>query len=367
MPRKQIPDIFCATVESGTLELVAGRQLDDTSWAAWFARYQAAFRQRVLGDNGQVKPFSRCRIDLRATAWADPSPLLSIALAIAEFVADGNIVTILLPSVPSTAKATPEPQASFLKFLAKEGFLDLLSLRAVEDLSSLRLPPSSLVEITVGADPLTPEMLDRLRLLPAALAFERATCLPARLIRVDVMENDDLGQLDRLDRWVERKLYNTIGPVVSDMVPSWAQAGVRYRLLMFLRETLHNIAEHAYIHRAASERPTTGYAALYVRYREGASGEAPANWNRLEKAVNRETYSWRVPLMKPSTLRLPFPNARSGFFEVFVMDAGQGLCRSLGDCPCDHGSDPVHKCMREVVVDGRGRREPARPAMVGCI
>lgn len=366
--RRPPPELFQHDVETETQTLIlrSGEELNDCSWAAWFAKFQTALRDQSIPGPRGPESFQRCTVDFTACKWADPSPLLSIALAIVEYVAAGGSVRVQLPPVPPIDRGPPDKRASFLKFLAREGFLEALSLIAVENLSRAPLPSfSSPVDVVIGDRQLDPTLLNELRHLSAPVAFERATCLPARLLQLEVPETvEDSAPLDQVDRWVERKLFDTIEPVVSDMVPGWAQAGIRYRLLMFLRETLHNIAEHAYIHRSSDSTSTSGFAAVYVRYREGALGEAPANWDRLKPAVDRETYSWRVPLMGPTSLRKPFPNTRTGFFEVFVMDAGQGLCRSLGDCPPTEASDPVHQCMLDIFQDGRGRRA-ARPTRYG--
>lgn len=350
--RAKIPLLFDPHLEARVLSLKASEDLCDRRWGAWFGEIQAALHQSKW--KGQA--LDHCRIDLTACAWADPIPLLSLGIALAQFVQQGHGASLVLPTANDRQKSA---QNRLLKFLAKEGFIELFRNIASEQCPPGRISVSGSYvgqgEIEVSeAGPHGPILLSRERLealgeLPADLAFDDSTCLPAQLLYVRSLHRaGSEGVLDDIDRWVERILAGTIEPVVANKVPNWAQAGVKYRLLMFLRETLHNVAEHAYRESAG------GFAAVYVRYRNGLLGVAPNVWNSIEHSGEREANNNIVPLLHEE-----FARSRTGFFEVFVVDTGLGMCRSLGDCPPVDNSDPVHKTLREVFAEGR-RSKPLR-------
>lgn len=356
--RTQLTKLFSEiSLQSGRLTLTVNEELSDASWGAWFAEVQHALREGRWKDQN----FTHCHLDFRRCNWADPLPLLSIAISLSEFERGGGAVSLEF-SPPAQNEQLSDQRylnhSRLLKFLAREGFLELLWKSAIEAVTGKPADGEARGrQLVIGDEPLTSQMLAELRELPVSLAFERSTCLPATMLLIHApKDDDDRKPFDALDHWVERKLLEVIEPVVSDMVPGWARSGLRYRLLMLLRECLHNVAEHAY--------PDSGLAAVYVRYREGALGEAPETWARLRPFIAREYDSWRVPLMQAPSQAEAFPETRPGFFEFFVLDAGVGLCRSLGDCPPKNKSDPVHKCMLDV-FRGRSRKDPNRPTRFG--
>src|SRR3984957_16011387 len=318
-PRPLIADSLRLSFHDRTLRIQVASELSDAGWAAWFGPAQRALRTRIW--NGEA--IVHCNLDLTSTGWADPLPLMALAVALAEFEDDNHTVKVTLASADD---ATPQDQRRFLKFLAREGFTDILIFVRVREFPSKLIKQRVPRSTYVGEAVLTTGLIDTLEELNVPLAFERSTCLRAKLLWFgSITAPDHSRALDDIDQWVERELHESIDPVVSDMVPNWAQRGVRHRLLMTLRELLHNIAEHAY--------EEGGYASVYVRYREGALGEAPDNWARVEKFVVRERDHWRVPLLAQASERESFPRTRSGFFEVFVLDAGKGISRSLGEQP----------------------------------
>lgn len=355
-PVALLPEIFEVQVDGGKLLLTSGQELNDAGWGARFGLIQDALQTRLWNED---TAFNSCHIDLSTCKWADPLPLMSLAIALSEFELSGGKVSLQFGSI-ETAEV---PHKQLLKYMAREGFLSLFACPNIVPLpSGGNVIGQNLTEreVRIGNDPLTDELMEKLKSINIPLAFERSTCLPATLLHFDCIKKSegDASLLDDIDRWVERKLYEAIEPVVSDMVPGWAQRGVRYRLLMTLRELLHNVAEHAY--------EVTGLAAVYVRYREGALGESPATWARHEKFIRREYDSRVVPLMEPASDRESFPKTRAGFFEVFVLDSGKGLCNSLGEPFGAEIGSPLQKCMLEIFDKSRGRR-PERPTQYGGI
>ena len=345
-PRPLLPKLLIPQLEGQKLILILEQELNDASWGAWFSPIQKALRLKLW----EGSPFSHCHVDLKFCQWADPLPLLSLSVSLVEFEQAGGSVSLVFPSLD---KKNGIEHQRLLKYMAREGFMSLLAEPIIASLPSRTIETSKKLakrEVNIGNTPLTKELLEQLKEISVPLAFERSTCLPATLLRLECPRNlDDTQIFDDIDQWVERKLYEAIEPVVSAMVPGWAQRSVRYRLLTALREMLHNVAEHAY--------EESGLAAVYVRYREGALGEAPANWTRLEKFIRREHNQMKVPLMIPPSERESFPKTRTGFFELFMLDSGTGLCNSFNEFSETKSESPLQQCMLDIFDRGRGRRK----------
>lgn len=278
---------------------------------------------------------------------------MSLSISLAEFEQKGGSVTLDLPSNNSTEIKCKR----LLKYMAREGFISLFADRIIIRLpfktEGINIKPVNRI-VKVEGKPITKELPDKLKEINVPLAFERSTCLPVTLLHLECPKNlDDTRIFGDIDRWVERKLHEEIEPVISAMVPGWAQRSIRYRLLTVLREMLHNVAEHAY------DKPDnkSGFAAVYVRYREGALGEAPENWMRLEKFIKREQDEKQVPLMTSPSEHESFPRMRTGFFELFVLDSGIGLCNSFNDPYDQKNGRSLNKYMEDIFDNSRRRKE----------
>lgn len=370
---------FRIRVKNGGLHVRIADELHDAGWAAWFGSIQEALRLSRMGD----EQFNRCLVDFQDCTWADPLPLLSLSISLLEFERNGGHVGIKLPPIPAEQDRNPlDPRHKLLRFLAREGFMDLLCRPAVisipkqdayrevarsvlECVESVKSPDSR--RTTTSLDwTCTNEQVDRIKELNVPLIFERATCLPAKILMVGQVTPNS-RTLEDIGDWVDLQLAKAIDPVVSDMVPGWAQGGVRYRLLTFLRECLHNVAEHAYT--------DGGFVAVYVRYREGRLSESPENWKRINKFLERESDQRKVPLLTPShtpsaqtaaeSRARPdaFENMRSGFFEVYILDAGKGLLKPLVDSGAAASS--LSGVMHSIFLDGLSRKGKKRETKQG--
>ena len=192
--------------------------------------------------------------------------------------------------------------------------------------------------------------------LPVSLAFERSTCLVATILKLDT--ENTLDTFEKIDKWVEQQLHQSISQVVYEEVPSWAQGDLKYRLIIVLRETLHNIAEHAY------KNKNNGFAAVYVRYREGALGEDSTTWERLKEFAKREAKQNNTPVLQTNKID-SFSNTRSGFFEVFVLDSGQGLFNSLNKTSINDKQNNLHQAMLDVFIRNKTSKGHNRPTEHG--
>jgi len=362
--KKRLPELFNITQQNNNLVFRSGDALNDARWGAWFGEIQSILRS---GEYNK-EHFTQCHIDISQCCWADPLPILSLSLTLIEYEYNKGHVDVTLPENPNcnpnvsvTQGTHQQDQARFMKFLAREGFLNLLTnpkivnipCNSFETRSFNRTIRLGTIDYDVGKHP------SLLRELPVSLAFERSTCLLATILDLSCpVDEDDPKPLEAIDEWVEKVLFQNISPAINEEVPSWAQDDLRYRLMTFLRETLHNVVEHAHSGRGSE------LAAVYVRYREGALGESPENWQRLTRFTKREERNTEVPLMKTRDQSESFLNTRTGFFEVFVIDSGQGLCHSFGEHSAQNDSNLVHQTMLDVFKRGASSKKN-RPTQYG--
>lgn len=370
-PRPSLPKPFDVRWTNGVLTLVTASDLNERSWAAWFGDLQAGLDERQW----QGQEIRTCEVDLRPCRWADPLPLLSLALSLANFEDKGGEVWVSLPETcPKSGEiqVTDSGQDDFrrdclergrlLKFMAREGFLDLLTrVKPLTTLDGVSQPSQQARRACIGSQPLAVEHILKLRELHDPLAFEESTCVPAVLLALCTQQSTSVpATLEAIDVWVRRTIQIRIDPVVTDKVPAWAHDGLLYRLQILLRETLHNIVEHAY-------GAGGGIAAVYVRYREGRLGQAPSAWSSMEPHIKREDDGNRIALMKTVPAYQAFSRTRAGFFEVFILDGGCGLIeRLLQNDALQHiqqARNPLNQAMR-AAFDGRSTK-PGRPTEKG--
>jgi len=340
-----LPRLFDIEYQENTLFLRSGETLNDARWGAWFGEIQEILR---------TGKYLYCIVDLSKCCWVDPLPLLSLSLSLIEYEQNSGNVSVILPPVPSAkseAEFSPreKDQARLLKFLVREGFFKLLTC---PDIIVPSAPAPKIISnrvINFGEIKwVQDENLSSIIESPIPLAFERSTCVLAAILDLSFQTaTKEANHLDIIDTWVEKILFENIDPVINEEVPSWAQDNLRYRLMTFLRETLHNVFEHT----------DTQIAGLYVRYREGALGESHKNWIRLRKFIEREENNNKVPLMKSRNKAESFPNTRTGFFEVFLLDSGQGLCRGLKENTEKSNSNLVHQTMLDVFKRGVSKKK----------
>lgn len=371
--RSSLPRPFEGRWAKGILTLVAAPDLNERSWGAWFGDLQSALDERQL--MGEV--IRICVIDLRPCRWADPLPLLSLALSLANFEAKGGEVRLYLPEACPRPGETRRASSGrdihprecldgerLLKFMAREGFLELLMrVQPLTKLDGASELSQQTRQTKIGAQQLTMEHIPKLRELRPSLAFEESTCVPAALLALGTEPSTSVTDaLESIDRWVRRIIQTRIHPVVMDKVPAWAHGSLLYRLQILLRETLHNIVEHAY-------GESGGLAAVYVRYREGRLGQAPTAWSAMEPHIKREDDGNRIALMRAFPTYQAFSRTRAGFFEVYILDGGCGLIeRLLQNEAVQHirgSANPLQQVMLEV-FNGRSTR-PDRPTEKGGI
>jgi hypothetical protein len=349
-------------------------QLRDEGWGAWFGEIQEALRSSAYNE----EHFHQVHLDLSLCTWVDPTPILSLAIALNEFdnaSLEGSTrttqrkVRISLPSDLPQLNDKPnylDQRARVRHYLAQEGFLDILidpdaissPLRLNKPLN-INIKEESLDnfrKFTLGTEE-NPSKSYKLCLDDQApAAYVSSTCLRAELLRIepysDLYNHKDFTDrpvfsLDDIDAWVEDRLARKISPVINEKVPRWAHSGIKYRIQSVLRELLHNVALHAYGNKRI------GFAGVYIRYRQGLLAAENSIRLSLSEFINNEDKGQAVPLLPRD-----FVDERTGFFEIFVIDAGIGLCQSLGNTgKKGYKPSPLKKTIQDVLLDGQRRRE----------
>ena len=326
--KTSVNKVFEIEEEKGQYDyiFISNSEINDKEWKLSYGEVQQTLDELQSINDGSGK---RICFDLTKCIWADPTPLMSLSISIARFCMLGNEVTLKLNAVETDS----EKSKRFLKFIAKEGFIDLLVNQV--NRAVLNNNPEYIgttkgnVSCLIGNENLSDELFLKLKTLNISLKLKRAFCLPSQLIafnRPEIQQNEKLEKevlksaLDQIDQAISYFISNYINIVLVNEVPAWAQAGLTYRIHMFCREALHNAVEHAYINDLEEQK--VGFAVLYIRFRQGIYGSSQFEANSIKSIAHRESFdtSSKVP-----RLDFNFINHRYGFFEVFVVDGGQGI------------------------------------------
>ncbi len=340
-----------------TLHISFGSEISDASWGGYFGTLQVALRERVFSGS----PFAKCIFDFQSVEWVDPVPLLSLAITLCEFEdLEGQIEMVLSdPRDGSYGGSKPRSHWRMMKYLSREGFIELLCSRKVsgfgehDDCKGLRKPSDpkirtislidsrgkvrSIVSLQ-GLDELSVELSE----LKVDLAYERSRCVPALLMRLNKASSND-GE--EVDRWVADALVPTLSSVTESLLDQDARAIVELKVRILLRELVDNISEHAYA--------GAGYGAIYIRFREGRLGNSSTLWHRASSVAVREKDKTKSPLLILQWYDGLFGEHRPGFFEAYVVDSGKGLVHSLGSTYRELAGSKINKIMAQTFINGK--------------
>lgn len=272
--------------DNESIILVAGSDLNEQAWSSTGGDFVARVRSSS----------TRCAyVDLSATEWADPVPLLAILCLFAEQGTHGKQCMINLGDPKRNSNNR------FLIFFARQGFLRaFLKTAAIKWCGKVR-------NRSEGA-----ALEQELRQLPGAVAFDNAECIYPYIF------GSETGGDRHLHDLVET-LVNEAHPAVTRWLGSHSlgRALLLQRLRVILHETLDNIKEHAY-----PDMPTPmHWGAVYGRIRAGKPDD------------EREAVRWMRARSRESRLCAGLDRAnvgkRPGWLEVFVVDLGVGLTTGL--------------------------------------
>lgn len=286
-------------IESNHLTVNVGQSFRNLEWADDFGSIQKAIEERAVGKNR----FTNLSFDFSNCEWVDPLPVLSMLIAVNEFVKQGGNVVFLAPRISNVSSHSDK----VMKFLFEEGFLELIS-----KCCTIKYPDG---EILFTRGDKFPGSLAAFGKIKFSLFYTNSSVLPAQILDT----RDLFGEnLDNIDKWVESNV-NSIKAAITDRVPNaFSLSIVLHKLTILLGEMIQNIVKHAY------KNSHKSFAGIYVRFRNGLDNNSLSVTERskLNKALNDEQYKC------PRLLR-EYLDVRKWCLEMFVIDAGVGFTQTL--------------------------------------
>jgi hypothetical protein len=289
MPEPVYPqNPFVTDTQGSKLTVWVSGSMRDDGWAAHFYELQIAMRERRF----QSKCIDHVELDLSNCIWADPLPLLAFTMALGELVKQGGKATVVLP-VSNQPEVEPK---RLLRFMALEGFAgQMLDLGiAIKNSQYPNIDHPQIEEFAA---------------IEVPLRYADSHCIPVWILH---LSKDIKEAHDQIEKGISDRLALAEVLLRSEERP-WANTRLLYTLKVFLRETLINIAEHAYENKSEDR-----LAAVYVRYRTGGLRIPSA-----EKSV------WLQELSKEEDrcpqLRRSYLENKAGCLEAFTIDTGIGM------------------------------------------
>lgn len=270
-------------------------ELRNFVWSNSYGKIQKALRH--LSDD-----ITDVLIDARRIEWADPFPMLSILLSIAEIHLK-KTVFFLVPELDTLT----ECQKRVFEFLEKGGFLSEMQRFGVYVLTEddwVKWVEKKEIDL----NSITKERLEQIKKLEGYIYFRNSTILQAKV--VDLASFDSGLEIEKeIEKWMDQ-----IVPTVRQYHQDSRLNELIWKAGLFLKETISNIYEHAYYGNKHK------YAGYYIRQRAGLSDNTLTKneRNNLEKSFNKEHFD--LPRFDKE-----FSINSTNFLEIFVIDAGIGL------------------------------------------
>jgi len=253
----------------------------------------------IQDDLQSLHDVNHIEVNASHCVWIDPLPMLSLIIELQKLPE-----TLTKRFYIRDEAERNLDQLRVLSFLEKEGFLEALTQAGVQ----------IYIKYSDGKERLFDDT-DRKQFIEFEnyLRYLDSTILTARVLNLSEYIKDSSTE-DFVDATLE-----SIGFKLSSRISANVEAEVYNKIGLFLKETLDNIYEHAYL---GSHEPK--YAGLYIRYRKGlADNSIDAETRReLKKVIDKEHHA-------SPTLRRQFIDNVNSFLEIFVIDSGIGLTRIL--------------------------------------
>lgn len=262
-------------------------------WAESFGKIQHELRKADLEKEEIVVDASKC-------VWADPLPLLSLIICLAEINNKRIVKKIFLPKI---FDAQIE-QKGFLAYLNKEGFLDNIISHNIKLLVSTENgEEESFDHDTHGKFIVEYEKY---------LSYYDCSILRAHVIDLSSPSIQNIG----IEQYIDNQLRE-IRHRFRYKIQASNEKETFNKIALFLKETIENVFEHAYV---KTERKLVGY---YVRYRQGLADNSldPISRQKLSATIDSEHNN------SPRLQKWFLDNIPS-FIEIFVVDAGMGLTKN---------------------------------------
>ena len=232
------------------------------------------------------------------TEWADPLPLLSLIISLVELDNENIKKKIYLPVINKTSIE----QKRFLAFISEQNFLVEIEKHGINIFHPLEEIEGKYIKITDSYK-------EKINSFKIHLSYNDCTILPANIVDLNHSSISSIG----IERYVDNMLHSIRHRIKNKIT----EQETYNRMTLFLKETLENILDHAY------KTKTKKYAGFYIRYRVGLLNNSLDNVSResLKKIVQQEHTTC-------PRLHKKFVHNVSGFLEIFVIDAGNGLTKN---------------------------------------
>lgn len=293
MPAHRYTNPFQINLEKNTLVISINDDLTTLRWYTYFGKYlNIICSKKYNGTN-----FSELHFDFTKCHFTDPTPLLSLLLFISKLKENFQNITITLPDISITHVENNEFYLSFVKFLAQEGFIELMIDVGVHVfMSNKRITETSLIELA---------NLQTFEIYPSDNIHK------ATIVNTEIIENFELWA-DSIIKEIQPNLRKTtIDNNLYDLLLT--------KIKIFLIETFQNIKLHAY-------RSNVKNGALYIRWRKGLNYKAIHDYSKTKRSLH---YWLKKESVNTPRLEWSFAVDKSSFIEVYVQDIGEGIVNNV--------------------------------------
>ncbi|MFN8323856.1 MAG: hypothetical protein U0T74_14425 [Chitinophagales bacterium] len=303
------------TERGKTLILKVKGGFRNNNWATDFGLFQ----NKVASNT-----FFKIEVDLRDCTWSDPLPMLSLLLTC--YGVDEKNIAFHLPK-----ESDDEISQRFLKFFFLEGFYDSVS-------------QCKWVDFYVGEAKVTLETIKRIKEIKTELVYTKCNLIQAQI--EDSLVLDDEGDTS-LEIWINDRIKIARNRLTGE-IPMSVLDSLLYKLKLFLGETIHNVKKHAYEQLKFKKKPFAIYARL--RYGLDANSLGQVQKEKLHKMIKGVDGEARnCPL-----LDYEFVESNFAFIEVFVIDSGIGIVKSLKEFSLNTPT-PLKNCWSAIFEHGKRR------------
>ena len=270
------------------------------------------------------KKISKIQLNLSSCIWADPIPLLSIILDLyrIKYKYRAKILVILPKLDQANLRNQNWKRGQFLKFLASQGFLDILV---------------TYFEVRDYKFPVNKKTIDKYANYQYKLLYGGA-----EVVRAKIYDITDEYQKKEIIEGIENEIFGTLRNTTSMQNFN----NLITQTYNILNELIDNVYNHAYLN---DERKIFG---LYIRRRYGAAKKFGID---DDKDINI-----RASIVKKERENCPALDTQilidsDAILEIFFVDIGMGLKGSLRDYYTAHDKDykyPIRELFCKILKDG---------------
>lgn len=260
-----------------------------------FGQASLGILQKILKEH----TLNYCLIDMSNVIWADPVPLLCLALLLAGSGLPKEMINIELGEIEDIGD---RDHRVYLKFFAKQGFLNVFSQHANLTYKVHKKEPLSI-------DDDISSLFLHLSNIPLTSYLLNADCIHAKIISLSNYRNDLPALQSKVDQLLSEMKDRTYGLTLVDDLYDREALYQKVRKILF--ELLLNVAEHAYPENQHC------FAGVYARIRSAR----PKRFREAKAWVevfNKKT----VSIYGQTSFR---PNHYAQWLEVYICDTGIGI------------------------------------------